>query len=620
MREDMTQQTFHFQAEVARLLNIVTHALYTNKEIFLRELISNASDACDRLRYAGLTKPELLESDGSFRITITPNSKNHTVTISDNGMGMSKDEMIENLGTIARSGTMKFVEELSGDERKDVHMIGQFGVGFYSAFMVATKVEVISRKAGEQEAHEWISEGSGSFEIKSATKASKGTDIVLHLKKEAVEYLEAIRLKHIIKTHSDYVAVPIFLKTEEKEEQINAASALWTRSRNEITPEQYKEFYHHVGLAYDDPWMTLHYKAEGAIEYTSLLFVPSAKPFDLFDPERKSHLKLFIKRVFITDDCQGLLPSYLRFVRGVIDAEDLPLNISRETLQHDPRLLKMQKGITKKVLEALKEKAKEDPESYLSFWKNFGAVLKEGLYEESSQQETLFPLCRFRSSESPGWITLDSYIEALKEGQTEIFYIAGADADVLKQSPQLEGFKARGINVLILTDPVDEFWISSIQAYQGKPFKSITRGDINFNSMAGDKEENPSDKPLTKLEEFLKQTYGEKVKEVRTSHRLTNSPACLVAAEGDVDFYLEKLLQQTKNQEAAAKRILELNPTHPLILAMEALVYESEKHTKLTDLAFLLLDEVLVLEGQAVRDPKEFIDRLNRLMLESTTA
>src|SRR5829696_1261058 len=406
-------ETRTFQAEVSRLLDIVAHSLYSGKEIFLRELISNASDACDRLRYAALTESALAEGDANYRVVLTPVKSSRTLTVADNGVGMNRDELIENLGTIARSGTSAFVSQLTGDAKKDVSLIGQFGVGFYSAFMVADKVEVLSRKAGETEGWRWTSDGQGSFTIEPAANVPRGVRITLHMREGDDEFLEPVRLRQVVKRYSDHIALPIVLADGNKEETINTASALWTRPRAEITEEQYKEFYHHVGHGFDDPWLTLHARAEGVLEYTLLLFVPSQKPFDLFDPDRKSRLKLYVRRVFITDEGTELLPAYLRFVRGVVDSEDLPLNISREMLQSNPIVARIRQQLTRRILTELGKKAEEAPEEYAKFWDNFGAVLKEGLYEDREQRDTLLPLARFRTTTRDALVSLDEYVEAM---------------------------------------------------------------------------------------------------------------------------------------------------------------------------------------------------------------
>jgi len=476
----MTQETRNFQAEVSRLLEIVAHSLYSEKEIFLRELISNASDACDRLRYAALTEPTLAEGDTDYRVLLIPDKAARTLTVADNGIGMNRGELIENLGTIARSGTAAFVSQLSGDARKDMSLIGQFGVGFYSAFMVADKVEVLSRKAGDSEGWRWMSDGKGEFTIETFADATRGAKIVVHLREGEDEYLDPARLRRIVHTYSDHIGLPIVLKADGKDETINTASALWTRPRSEITPEQYKEFYHHVGHSFDDPWLTLHNRAEGVLEYTNLLFVPSTKPFDLFDPERKSRIKLYVRRVFITDEGTGLLPPYLRFLRGIVDSEDLPLNVSREMLQSNPMAARIRQQLTRRVLNELVKKTSEAPDDYAKFWDNFGAVLKEGLYEDREQREELLTLARFRSTAREGLVSLDEYIAAMRPGQDAIYTIHGDSLDVIKKSPQLEGFQARGVEVLLMTDPIDEFWVPAINTYKEKPFKSATRGGVDL--------------------------------------------------------------------------------------------------------------------------------------------
>src|SRR5690349_1281453 len=435
-------ETRTFQAEVSRLLDIVAHSLYSEKEIFLRELISNASDACDRLRYAVLTEPSLAEGDASYRVVLTPVKSSRTLTVADNGIGMNHDELVENLGTIARSGTAAFMNELKGDAKPDLSLIGQFGVGFYSAFMVADKVEVLSRKAGDSEGWRWTSDGKGSFTIEPAANVPRGARITLHIREGDDEFMEPHRLRQIVKTYSDHIALPIVIADGNKEETANTASALWTRPRAEITADQYKEFYHHVGHNFDEPWLTVHARAEGTLEFTYLLFVPSQKPFDLFDPERKPRLKLYVRRVFITDEGTELLPSYLRFIKGIVDSEDLPLNISREMLQSNPTVARIRQQLTRRVLTELGKKAEEAPEEYATFWDNFGAVLKEGLYEDRDQRDTLLSLARFRSTTREGFVSLDDYVEAMRPGQEAIYTITGDNLELLKMSPQLEGFRA----------------------------------------------------------------------------------------------------------------------------------------------------------------------------------
>ncbi|NUB29724.1 molecular chaperone HtpG [Azospirillum brasilense] len=624
----MTEERLSFQAEVSRLLDIVAHSLYSEKEVFLRELVSNASDACDRLRYAALTQPELSADDPNLKVRLIVDKEARTLTVADNGIGMNREDLVENLGTIARSGTAAFMRNLKenakeGEAKKDVNLIGQFGVGFYSAFMVADRVEVLTRKAGETQGWRWLSDGKGEFTISDVADLPRGTQIKLHLREGDDEYLEEHRLSAIVRKYSDHIAIPILFGEGEEAKSLNSASALWMRSKNEITAEQYKEFYHHVGHAFDDPWLTLHWRAEGAIEYTNLLFVPSSKPFDLFDPKRAHRVKLYVKRVFITDSAEGLLPPYLRFLRGVVDSEDLPLNISREMLQHNPMLAKLRAGITRRALSELGKKARdtEKAEEYAAFWENFGAVLKEGLYDDYEHRDDLLKLMRFRSTAGDGLVSLEEYLGRMKEGQEAIFTISGDDIETLKRSPQLEGFKAKGVEVLLLTDPVDEFWVPSVGSFQDKPFKSVTRGGADLGKIQGGEEkpaeEKASEGELTDLLVLLKLTLQDVVKDVRPAERLTDSAVCLVADENDMDMHLERLLKQHKQlgmDAPAAKRILEVNPAHPLIKRLAERAKASGAATSLDDAAWLLLDQARIVEGEALPDPAAFARRLASAM------
>ena len=540
----MAEEKLSFQAEVAKLLDIVVHSLYSNPEIFLRELISNASDACDKLRYQALTDATLLEGDGAFAIRIEPDKAKRTLSIIDNGIGMNHDELIENLGTIARSGTAAFLAGIKHDAKSELSQIGQFGVGFYSAFMVADHVEVITRKAGDTGGWLWRSDGKGDFTIAEAPDAKRGAEIRLHLREGKDEFLDPYRLKSIVKTYSDHIGLPVNLVEDGKETTINSASALWTRPKSEIEPAQYKEFYHHVAHAFDEPWAILHNKAEGAIEYTSLLFIPTQKPFDMFSPERKQHVKLYVNRVFITDDCAELLPPYLRFLRGVVDSQDLPLNVSREMLQHNPLLAKIKSGLVKKVLSEIKKKAQSEDGNYATFWDNFGAVLKEGLYEDFERRDDILALCRFRTTKSDQPVSLESYVAGMKEGQQAIYMITGDDLARLRQSPQLEGFVAKGIEVLLLTDPIDEFWPGAVGQFQDKPFRSVAQGAADLSAVKSDDKADADAPPkasgaaLDALIALFTLTLGEAVKSVRASDRLTESAVCLVADEGDVGIHL----------------------------------------------------------------------------------
>ena len=638
----MTKETFTFQAEVSKLLEIVAHSLYSQKEIFLRELISNASDACDKLRYNSLTNPGLLGDSGVFQITLSVDKKAKTLTISDNGIGMNRDDLVETLGTIARSGTQAFMDALTqskkaaekqkkGDGSNSIDLIGQFGVGFYSSFMVAERVEVVTRKADQESAWLWISDGTGEFTIDEATRDKHGTDVTVYLKKEDKEFLEPQRIEHIVKTYSDHIGIPIILAAAKKDEEdrtLNKASALWTREKRDISDEDYTEFYHHVGQMWDEPWLTLHNRVEGVLSYTNLLFIPSSRPFDLFNPERKAQLKLYVKRVYITDNCDELLPGYLRFVRGVVDSEDIPLNISREMLQHNPTLAKIKKALSKRVFNELKKKADKTPDEYAKFWENFGAVMKEGLYEDFDNRDVLLELARFRSTTQEGLISLKDYVERMSDGQDAIFYIAGEDAEAIAQSPQLEGFKAKSVEVLLLTDPVDEFWISSVGTFEEKAFKSATRGgadlsaigkdesDTNAKSKDGKKTGSGSNK--AKVEPLIaafKVALGDKVKDVRASERLTDSPVCLVADDGDMDMNIERLLKQHNQVSESTPRVLEINADHALItkLLKKAKVTEGVDPI-VEEAAFLLLDQARIVEGEPIADPLAFSRRMASVM------
>ena len=618
----MAEETLSFQAEVSRLLHIVANSLYSEKEIFLRELVSNASDACDRLRYLALTEPALTEDDPEFRIALAADPKTRILTIADNGVGMSREDLIENLGTIARSGTQAFVDQLSSDSSKDVGLIGQFGIGFYSAFIVADRVEVTSLKAGETQAWSWTSDGSGEFSVAEAERESRGTTVAVHLKKAEKEFIEPERLRHIIKTYSDHIPIPIEL--DGQDEKLNAASALWTLPRKDISEEQYKEFYHHVGHAFDDPWLTIHTRAEGKIEYTLLLFIPSARPFDLFNPDRRHQVKLYVKRVFVTDEYEGLVPPYLRFLRGVIDSEDLPLNVSRELLQTSPVITRIKSAVVRRVMNELKKKAEKEPEEYAKFWESFGAVLKEGIYEDTDQREELLKIARFRSTTSGDeLISLDDYIARMKDGLDGIYYIGGESLEGLRRSPQLEGFIARGAEVLLLTDAVDEFWVPAVQQYAEKPFISVTQGAASLDKLPdsddapADEDNQPSDSQTATLIALLKQTLGEAVKDVRTSNRMTDSAVCLVADEHDLDMHLARMLKQQGQINELAPRVLEINPKHVLIRALAERATGKGAADTLEDAAYLLLDQARISEGEPLPDPVAFSRRLADAMTKS---
>ena len=618
----MTKETFTFQAEVGKILDIVAHSLYSEKEVFLRELISNSSDACDKLRYASISDSTLLNTNSEFKIEIEVDKKNKIFNLSDNGIGMTKDELIDSLGTIAKSGTQAFMESLEGKDEKDVKssLIGQFGVGFYSAFMVSDKIIVESKKAGASEAWSWTSDGKGSFEIDIVEKETVGTKIILYISDKDKEYLEADKIETIVKKYSDHIAQPVTLKSSKKDEEdkvLNNASALWTREKKDITEEQYKEFYHHVGMAYDDPWLTLHNKSEGIISFTNLLFIPSNRPFDIFNPDRKANLKLYVRRVFITDDCEGLIPPYLRFVKGIIDTDDIDLNVSREMLQNNPVVAKIKSALIKRVISELKKKATKDPENYVKFWDAFGAVLKEGIHEDFTNRDKLLEVSRFKSSESESLISLEDYISRMKDGQDKIYYVSGEDENKLSQSPHLEGFKAKGIEVIYMTDPVDEFWLPSVGKYSEKDFQSITKGGADLDNIKSDKKDNKkkkSNKNIDKLLASIKVTLGDEVKEVKVSERLTDSAVCLVAGDGEMDMHLEKLLKQHQQIDKTSQKILEINPTHPLIKDLLKIVDNDKEKIVFDDASWLLLDQARIIEGQPVSDPNKFARRMNSLL------
>ena len=621
----MPEETLQFQAEVSKLLKIVANSLYSQKEIFLRELISNASDACDRLRYEALTNPDLIAGDSEFRVTLAVDRKARTLTVSDNGIGMTRDELISDLGTIARSGSAKAVEQMTGDET-DVSLIGQFGVGFYSAFIVSDKVDVISRRADAEEAWRWSSSGEGEFAIAEAERGSRGTSVVVHLKTSEKEFLDTERLSTIVKTYSDHIGLPVVLESAtagEAPRTLNEASALWTRPAKSITKEQYKEFYHHTAHAYDDPWATIHARAEGRIEYAMLLYVPGARPLDLFQPERKPHVRLYVRRVFITDDCEALLPSYLRFVRGVVDTEDLPLNVSRELLQDSPILAKIGSAVVKRVLRELEKRAGKKPEEYAEFWGNFGSVLKEGIYEDAARRDQLLKLARFQSTAGPDLTSLADYIGRMKDGQETIHYIAGEDTDKLIASPHLEGYLARDIEVLLLPDAIDEFWVPTVGEFEGRKFVSVTQGEAELEPLSdADKEEtdNPEEETtpkgeLSTLIALLKQCLGDQVKDVRTTDRLRESPVCLVAGASDLDRHLARMLKQHGQlEQPPASGILEINARHPLIKGLAAAAGKPGASDTLADAGQLLLDQARIIDGELPADPAAFSRRMADVM------
>lgn len=617
----VAKETMKFDAEIGKILQLMIHSLYTNKDIFLRELISNGSDACDKLRYLAITNPELTNSDSEFKIQISIDEENHTLIISDNGIGMNKQDLIENLGTIARSGTQNFINQLSGNQKQDMQLIGQFGVGFYSAFMVADSVTVITKKAGQDEAWEWNSKGEGEFSIQAVNKDSRGTIIKLHLKKDQKEFLESYRIRHIVTTYSDHISIPIeLLDKENKSEVLNKANALWVRSKSDITSEQYNEFYKHVAHAADEPWIILHNKNEGNIEYTNLLFIPSRKPFDLFHPDRKARVKLYVKRVFITDEGVELVPAYLRFLRGVIDSEDLPLNISRENLQHNNTIDKIKKSVVKKIIGELKKKLKNEREEYIKFWNNFGAVLKEGLCEGIENKQSILEACLFKSALTDQMITLDEYIEKMANNQQDIYYyICEEENAYIKTSPQLEGFLKRNIDVLILSDKVDDFWVNVEHKYKDKELKSVTRANIELDKIDNEidhkKEEIlPNEAETQQVIDYFKNTLGEIVKDVKQSNKLVDSPVCLTVAEGSMDIRMERFLIEQNQLASASSKILEINIKHPIINKISSHLKDDQKKDFCEEMVKLLYDQACVIEGEPIKDVGGFAKRLNNLL------
>jgi molecular chaperone HtpG len=622
MDSRMSEQLQPFEADVSRVLDLVINSLYGHREIFLRELVSNASDACDRLRYLSLSQPELLGDAPEMRIEIKADPEAGTLTVTDNGIGMNGEDLAESLGTVARSGTARFLDHATGDAKQDLKLIGQFGVGFYAAFMVADRVSVISRKAGEDTTWLWASDGRTGFTVAEAdASAPRGTSVVLTLKDDAREFLERRRLDAVLRRYSDHIAIPILLHVSDKEPaQVNRASALWQRPRAEITEEQYTELYHHTAHAFDEPYARVHFSVEGRLSYTGLLFVPSMRPLDLFDPVRRHGVKLYVRRVFITDQLDGLVPRYLRFIAGVIDSEDLHLNVSRETLQQNAVVEQMRKGLTRRVLDELERLSRQEGDearkAYETFWENFGVVLKEGLYEDADNRGKLLELARFRSTATDGWVSLKDYVARMKEGQESILTISGDDIGRLRSSPLLEGCRAKGVEVLLLDDAVDEFWPGVTEGFDGKPFRSLSQGAIDLDAIAADGEAADSEpavegESLDRLIAGLKLALGDEVADVRASHRLTESAVCLVAGEDGLDMRLERFLKQTRQLESLSKRILEINPTHPLIRRLADL---PDNDPQLADLAALLLDQARITEGEPLPDPGAFSRRMSTVL------
>jgi molecular chaperone HtpG len=622
-----------FRAEVAELLRLMVHSVYSETDIFLRELISNASDALDKLRYEVVSRPELSGGELPLKITITPDAEAGTLTIADTGQGMSRAELIDNLGAIAYSGTRAFVNRLT--EAKDgAGLIGQFGVGFYSAFMVADQVEAISRHAGSSEVWTWRSSGGAGFEISPASEEQagrvvRGTEIVLHLKEDARRYLEPHEIERIVRMYSDHILFPIELKAgDEDARQINAASAVWQKSKSDLSPEDYTQAYRSISGAFDEPAMRLHYKAEGRQEYTVLLFTPSMQPYDLFDPARKGRVKLYVRRVYITDDAE-LTPAYLRFVRGVIDSEDLPLNLSREMLQNNPQVEQIRRAVTSKIISEFERIADKEPETYAKIWEAFGGVLKEGVYEDHERRDQLLGLARFTTTAGDGLRSLKHYVADLRPNQTAIYYLTGDSLERLKSNPKLEAARARGVEVLLLTDPVDAFWTVMSVDMDGKPFKSLSQGDVDFSliPLVEQDAKAEGDEARPKLEgadeaatiTAIKEALGDKVSEVRASQRLTDSASCLVAGGAGPDRHLERLIARQGGAAGLSRPILEVNMRHPIVCAVSAAKADGHDDD-VVDLGALLLDQARILDGESPDNPADFVRRLNRLVVRGFAA
>lgn len=633
MQAEITKEHLSFQTEAKQLLKLMIHSLYSNKEIFLRELISNASDAADKLRFEGLTDAALYESDSDLKIRVSYDSEARTITISDNGIGMSRQEVIDHIGTIAKSGTREFFNSLTGDQAKDAHLIGQFGVGFYSAFIVADRVTLNTRRAGLTLEHgvRWESSGEGDYTLETIEKSTRGTEIILHLRKDEDEFLNGMRIRNIIRKYSDHITLPIVMKKEEwsqeekknkitdEDETINQASALWARPKNEITVEQYHEFYKHVAHDFEPPLAYLHARVEGKQEYTQLLYIPARAPFDLFDREHRHGIKLYVQRVFIMDDAEKLLPNYLRFVRGVIDSNSLPLNVSREILQESKDIDTIRAGVVKKVLGLIEDLSlsenDEDKEKFKIFYREFGQVLKEGVGEDYANRERIAKLLRFVTTQSNAdepTVSLEMYVQRMKEGQEKIYYVTADSLKAAKNSPHLEVFRKKGIEVLLLSDRIDEWVVTNLTEFEGRPLQSVAKGGLDLGSLEDESEKEGREKETTayqELTEKMKVTLGEQVKDVRVTFRLTESPACLVADTYDMGGNLERLLKSAGQKVKHAKPILEINPHHPLVQRLKAETANFE------DWSHILFDQALLAEGGQLEDPVAFVRRLNELLL-----
>ena len=613
------KESLVFQAEVSKLLDLMANSLYSEREIFLRELISNSADACEKLRYEALSKKGLLGKEKELKINIRVSKKKRIVEIEDNGIGMSRQDLIDNLGTIARSGTSKFIEAMKTKKGDELSSIGQFGVGFYSSYMVADSVKVLSKSAELEESFLWSSKGKNNYVVESFNKENRGTIITLNIKKDSDEFLDSFRLRSIITKYSNYIHFPIYLKdldNKEKKEKINEGNPLWLKDKKNIKPEDYKQFYNNISFNFDEPLKTIHYNAEGVINYRALLYIPTNQPMDLFQQDRKNKIKLYVQKVFITDDCDEIIPNWLRFIPGVIDSQDISLNISREMLQNNPVITKIKKGITTKILNEITTFSSKEVDSYHKFWSNFGAVIKEGLYEFNDHHDKILPLLRFQTSESEDLISLEDYLKKMKSDQKEIFYFANTDKDHIKNSPQLEAFIANKIPVLFMTDAVDEFWLQNIQKFKEKEFKSITKGKVDLSKLKKDSDKKDNiNKNISKINDLinvLKKELEEKISNVIISDRLTKSPILLVADETSMDINMEKLMKMHNKKTQDSKKILEINPDHPMIIKLSETLTKVD-HKKLSN---LLLDQANILDGNVLSNPTNYIESLTDLFIK----
>ena len=617
-----TKENLNFQAEVSKLLHLVANSLYSEREIFLRELISNSADACEKLRYQSLSKKNLLENDKDLKINIRVSKKRKIIEVEDNGIGMSRQDLIENLGTIARSGTSKFIKAMKNKKEADISTIGQFGVGFYSSYMVADSVEASSKDAEKKEANLWISSGKESYSIEKINKDKRGTSITLHVKKDSEEFLDAFRLRSIITKYSNYIPFPIYLKdldSKEKEEKINEGNPLWLKDKKDIKVEDHKQFYNNISFNFDEPLKIVHYNAEGVINYKALLYVPTNQPMDLFHSDRKNKIKLYVQKVFITDECDEIIPSWLRFIPGVVDSQDISLNISREMLQNNPVIEKIKKGITNKILNEFSTLAIKEKVKYLSFWKNFGAVIKEGLYEFNDHHDKILPLLRFENSTNTNSISLEDYVSKMLKNQKEIYYFANTDKEHIKNSPQLEVFLDKKIPVLFMTDAVDEFWLQNVGKYKDFEFKSITKGKIDLSKIIKEKKKENKNKTkdskisnnINDLVNVLKNELKEKIADVVISDRLTKSPVLMVADESGMDINMEKLMKLHNQKTPESKKILELNANHPMIIKIS----ESLTKTDHKKIASLILDQANILDGNVLSNPTNYLETLTELFI-----